>query len=93
MPDSKPENVEDDWLTHFFDKSCLISDKGMQNIWANILAGESNQPGSFSKRTADLAHSYGWWEALLAYYLIKIAKSLQRSESISQSYLIWTALV
>ena len=52
-PDAKPENVEKDWLTHFFDRSRLTSDEEMQSLWANILAGEANAPGKFSKRTVE----------------------------------------
>ena len=51
---SKPQNVEDDWITNFFDKSRIVSDEDMQNIWARVLAGEANMPGSFSRRTVNL---------------------------------------
>jgi hypothetical protein len=53
-PNAKPENVEDDWLSHFFDRCRLVSDSEMQSLWAKILAGEANQPTKFSKRTVDL---------------------------------------
>ena len=49
--EAKPEEIQRDWLTDFFDKSRLISDEEMQDFWARILAGETNAPGSFSKRT------------------------------------------
>ena len=52
--DAKPENVENDWLSKFFDKGRLISDGDMQEIWASMLAGEANNPGTFSKRTVEL---------------------------------------
>jgi hypothetical protein len=52
--ESNPENMEDDWVTNFFDKSRIISDEEMQGIWAQVLAGEANAPGSFSKRTVNL---------------------------------------
>lgn len=51
--EATPENIEDDWLSNFFDKCKLISDDKMQMIWAQILAGESNSPGTFSKRTIE----------------------------------------
>src|SRR3989344_6859039 len=54
---AKPQNIEKDWLTNFFDKSRLISDSDMQNIWAKILAGEANAPGKFSKRTINFMSS------------------------------------
>ncbi len=51
---STPENIEDDWVTNFFDKSRIVSNEEMQTIWASVLAGEANKPGSFSKRTVNL---------------------------------------
>src|SRR5271169_5455329 len=36
---SCPQNVEDDWITNFFDKSRIISDEGMQQLWSKLLAG------------------------------------------------------
>ena len=50
---AKTENVEDDWITNFFDKCRIISDESMQSIWSKILAGEANTPGSYSKRTVN----------------------------------------
>ena len=46
--------MEDDWVTNFFDKSRIVSDEEMQSIWAKVLAGEANAPGSYSKRTVNL---------------------------------------
>jgi len=50
---SDPSMVEDDWVTNFFDKSRIISDGEMQEIWAKVLAGEANAPGTYSKRTVN----------------------------------------
>ena len=52
--DARPNDIEKDWVTHFFDKSRLVSDDQMQDVWARILAGEANSPGSFSKRSINL---------------------------------------
>lgn len=52
--ESDPQNVEDDWITNFFDKSRIVSDSDMQQLWAKVLAGESNTPGTFSRRTVNL---------------------------------------
>lgn len=46
--------MNDDWITNFFDKSRIVSDEQMQNLWASVLAGEANRPGSYSKRTVNL---------------------------------------
>jgi hypothetical protein len=52
--DAKPQDVEDDWIANFFDKCRLISDEEMQALWAKILAGQANAPGTFSKKTVNL---------------------------------------
>lgn len=52
--DASPENIEDDWISHFFDKCRNVSDKEMQGLWSKLLAGEANKPGSYSKRTIEL---------------------------------------
>ena len=51
---SDAEQVEDDWISNFFDKSRLVSDDDMQALWSRILAGEVNNPGAFSRRTVNL---------------------------------------
>lgn len=51
---SNPQNVEDDWITNFFDKSRIVSDEDMQKLWSRVLAGEANAPGTFAKRTVNL---------------------------------------
>lgn len=50
---SDPSRMEDDWVTNFFDKSRIVSDGEMQDLWASILAGEANSPGTYSKRTVN----------------------------------------
>jgi len=50
---SDPSKMEDDWVTNFFDKSRIVSDSEMQEIWASVLAGEANSPGAYSKRTVN----------------------------------------
>ena len=47
-------NVEDDWITNFFDKCRSVSDDAMQTLWSRILSGEANTPGSFSRKTVNL---------------------------------------
>lgn len=51
---AKPNQIEDDWITNFFEKARIVSDEEMRNLWARILAGEANNPGKFSKRTINL---------------------------------------
>ncbi len=58
-PDAKPEDVkteevDEDWRAIFFDKCRLVSDEEMQMLWGKVLAGEVNQPGTFSRRLLNL---------------------------------------
>ena len=57
--ESSPQNVEDDWVTNFFDKCRIVSDEDMQRLWSRVLAGEANAPGAFSKRTVNLLADLG----------------------------------
>ena len=52
--DAEPDKIEDDWVANFFDKSRTVSDDQMQELWAKVLAGEGNRPGSFSRKTVNL---------------------------------------
>ena len=52
--DANPSSIERDWLVNFFFKSRIVSDGEMQELWARILAGEANTPGTYSKRTVNL---------------------------------------
>jgi len=62
---SKPQEINDDWITNFFDKCRLISDEEMQSLWARVLAGEANSPGKFSKRTINFLESLDKSDAIL----------------------------
>lgn len=42
--------VDKDWVIQFFESAENVSDEEMQIIWARLLAGEVQQPGTFSKR-------------------------------------------
>ena len=52
--EAKPDAMEDDWIANFFDKCRIVSDTEMQSLWARVLAGEANAPGTYSKRTVNL---------------------------------------
>ena len=49
-----PSQMDDDWVSNFFDKSRLISDEDMQALWSKVLSSEANTPGQYSKRTVNL---------------------------------------
>jgi hypothetical protein len=51
---ARPEAITRDWVADFFDKCRLVSDTEMQTLWAKVLAGEADRPGSISKRTISL---------------------------------------
>ena len=52
--DAEPNNINDDWVSNFFEKCRIVSDDQMQELWAKILAGEGNNPRSFSRKTVNL---------------------------------------
>ena len=54
--DAEPEKMEDDWITNFFEKSRIVSDEEMQELWSRVLAGEANNSGSFSRKTINILH-------------------------------------
>ena len=47
------ESPDDDWINRFFSSAQEVSSDKMQTLWGRILAGEVNQPGSYSLRTLD----------------------------------------
>ncbi|MEP5623818.1 MAG: DUF2806 domain-containing protein, partial [Hyphomicrobiales bacterium] len=51
-----PEKVDKDWLSNFIDKIKTISDEDVQEVWSKILSGETNTPGSYSKKTINILH-------------------------------------
>ena len=50
---AKPDSMKRDWITNFFNKCRMVSEDEVQELWARILAGEANAPGSFSRRTVN----------------------------------------
>ncbi len=63
--EARPEEIQNDWISNFFDKCRLISDEEMQNLWAKVLAGEANTPGKYSRRTVNLLGSLDKGDATL----------------------------
>ena len=62
---AKPDSIEDDWIVNFFDKSRIVSDNEMQELWSRVLAGEANAPGTYSKRTVNFLSGLDKNDALL----------------------------
>lgn len=63
-PDITSEPVDNDWLLRFFNSVQNVSNDEMQKIWAKILAGEIQSPGSFSLRTLECLRNLSQREAL-----------------------------
>lgn len=63
--DAKVENLDEDWVAHFFKQCDTVSDKEMQSLWSRLLSGEATNPGTFSKRTVDFVSSIDKEDAAL----------------------------
>jgi len=98
--DAVPESISDDWLTNFFEKCRRISNEEMHNIWAQVLAGEVNKPGSFSARTINflstispaeakyirLIKACTWGTDTKEIYLMVFNEMLMNSETVGMDY-------
>lgn len=51
---SDPSTIDEDWISHFFEKCKIVSNSQMQRIWGKLLSAEANKPGSVSKKTIEL---------------------------------------
>ncbi len=70
---AKSEEMDNDWIAHCLDKCGNVSGKDMQVLWSNILSGEANAPGTYSKRTLELVASLDKGEAHLFTVLCSFA--------------------
>lgn len=59
------EEVDEDWVSRFFDSVQDVSNDDMQKLWGRILAGEIKQPNSFSLRCMDTLSKMTRQEAML----------------------------
>ena len=98
---SDPSKMEDDWVTNFFDKSRIVSDSDMQNLWGSVLAGEANSPGTYSKRTVNFLGdldkkdaelfsalcSFGWVVSAFTPLLFDVQASIYNDKGINFSTL------
>lgn len=50
---AKPGEIDQDWINKVRDKMKSIEDGEMQNLWAKIIAGEADRPGTFSYRVLE----------------------------------------
>lgn len=72
-PDSNKNTdaVSDDWIAFFFDKVKNVTEDNMKELWAKILAGEFNEPNTYTKQ---LLHTMSIMDS-------KIAKRFQKIRS------------
>lgn len=82
--EARPDFIDNDWIVNFFDKCRKISDDEMQGLWARILSGEANAPGSFSKRTVNCVAELDKSDAELFTRLCGFTIVLRAPESIPQ---------
>ena len=61
----KLRNLSPDWAVHAREGIENTSEPYMQSLWAKILGGEAERPGSFSKRTVDIVKALSKEDALL----------------------------
>lgn len=59
------DQLDEDWVAHFFKQCDTVSDKKMQSLWSRLLAGEATAPGTFSKRTVDFVSTIDKKDAAL----------------------------
>ncbi|MGV1987386.1 DUF2806 domain-containing protein [Agrobacterium sp. 22-221-1] len=52
--DSKPHDLDEDFLRFLFERAKFVSNADMQQLWGRILASEANSSGTFSRRTMDI---------------------------------------
>jgi Protein of unknown function (DUF2806) len=72
------ERMDDDWIVFHSEKARLVSDDEMQTLWARVMAGEAEDPGSFSKRTLEILSTLEKEEAHL---FTSVCRFLVRDDS------------
>ena len=55
----KPDKLDDDWLSHFFDGAKHVSNEDLRFIWAKILSNECKAPGNTPKKLLQILSIMG----------------------------------
>lgn len=79
---ARPEDVDEDWFTFFFDKVRLVSDESVQSMWAKILSNEVEHPGSYSKSLLHTLSIMGTGQAALFCNIARFCMYDYRNEEI-----------
>ena len=86
---ARPDLVSDDWAANFKDKAGTCSDPDMAELWAQLLAGETNKPGSYSRKAVNTLGDMGKADAELFSHLCQFQLMLgtagQRTPVVVQS--------
>lgn len=59
------DEINEDWISRFFESAQSISSEEMQDLWGRILAGEIKKPGSYSLKALDLIRNLSKSDASL----------------------------
>lgn len=51
---SKPEDIDSDWLSYFFNKCEHITEPQMQRVWGEILSRKASDKTAYSKKTIQI---------------------------------------
>lgn len=86
-PNSVSEDVDNDWITFFFDKVKDVTEDYMKEIWAKILAGEFNKPNTYTKQ---LLHTMSIMDSSIARRFQKIRSSCFYSNPYLYSFIYRT---
>lgn len=70
--EARPESISDDWISFFFDKVKDVTENDMKIYWSQILAGEFNEPNTYTKQ---LLHTMSIMDSKIANRFIKIRSS------------------
>ena len=73
-------DIDVDWRANYFDKCRIVHDDKMQTLWAKILAGEANKPGTYSKRTVNFVADMDKREAKLFMNLCQYVCEIKNGE-------------
>ena len=74
-------DISVDWRANYFDKCRIVHDDEMQTLWAKILAGEANKPGTYSKRTVNFVADMDKREAELFTNLCQYVCEMKNGEN------------
>lgn len=84
---AQPIEVQNDWISFFFDKVKDATDGYMKTIWGRILAGEFNTPNTYTKQ---LIHTLSVMDSKLAKRFQKIRSSCFYSAPYLYVFIYWT---